>query len=64
LIFPETASLAVVLPALALAAIKEFWFDATYETPKQTFANNATDFGGYSLGIGLASWVWRWLVSL
>lgn len=43
-----------LVPVLLLAAIKEFWFDATYEVPKQTFWDNATDFGGYALGAVLA----------
>ena len=39
---------------LAGAAVKEFWFDATYESPKQTFKDNALDFLGYATGAGLA----------
>ena len=38
---------------LAGAAVKEFWFDANYETPKQTFLDNFTDFTGYLVGLGL-----------
>ena len=41
----------VVIPA---AAAKEFWFDATYEVPKQTFSDNAMDFAGYATGVVLA----------
>ncbi len=44
--------LAIVLAAFA--AWKEFYFDAKYEVPKQTFLNNLTDFTGYALGIALA----------
>lgn len=36
---------------LAIAGVKEFWFDATYEVPKQTFFENVTDFIGYAFGI-------------
>ena len=38
---------------LAVAAVKEFWFDANYETPKQNFLDNFTDFTGYLVGLGL-----------
>jgi 1,4-dihydroxy-2-naphthoate octaprenyltransferase len=40
--------------ALALAALKEFVFDAQREVPKQTFKDNLTDFAGYVLGVGIA----------
>jgi len=43
----------VALIAVALAAAKEFYFDATYEVPKQIFEDNLSDFTGYSLGITL-----------
>jgi len=36
------------------AAIKEFWFDATYEIPKQTLNDNVQDFVGYAVGGVLA----------
>lgn len=36
------------------ATLKEFWYDANYETPKQSFRNNLTDFSFYGLGTGLA----------
>lgn len=46
----EAAALGFVL-----AAAKEFWFDATYETnPPQTFDDNIEDFAGYLAGIVLA----------
>jgi hypothetical protein len=45
-----TAALAVA----ALAAVKEFWFDATYEVPKQTSLDNLTDWVGYAAGAVLA----------
>jgi hypothetical protein len=40
--------------AVPLAAAKEFWFDATYEVPKQTFLDNCEDFIGYSAGMVIA----------
>lgn len=39
---------------IAFAAIKEFWFDATFERPKQLFKDNAQDFAGYLGGVALA----------
>lgn len=42
----------VVAVAITLAAVKEFVFDARYEVG-QTFADNATDFAGYALGVAL-----------
>jgi hypothetical protein len=44
----------VALGILAYAPIKEFWYDANYETPKQPFKNNLIDFSFYCLGVGLA----------
>jgi hypothetical protein len=44
----------MVAAALLATFIKEFWFDATYEVPKQTFEDNLTDWLGYCSGIGLA----------
>ena len=42
--------LAVVIVA-ALAAVKEFWYDAKYETnPPQTFLDNLEDWLGWTLG--------------
>lgn len=38
------------------AALKEYWYDATYESPKQTFKDNTEDFAGYCVGITVA-WV-------
>jgi hypothetical protein len=40
----------------AITAVKEYWYDATQEIPKQAFADNTLDFGMYSAGIGLA-WI-------
>jgi hypothetical protein len=54
------------LPALitslvlgTVTAVKEFWYDATQEVPKQSFSDNMLDFGMYVAGIGTA-----WLVHL
>ena len=33
------------------AAIKEFWYDANYELPKQTSTDNWMDFGFYMVGM-------------
>lgn len=43
------------LAILIYAAVKEFWYDANYELPKQTAADNWLDFSTYTLGglIGL-----------
>ena len=38
---------------LVLALLKEFWFDAKYEVPKQTFLTNLTDFCGYAAGLAI-----------
>ena len=53
----------VMVPAVAIptAALKEFWFDATYESPHQTFMDNLEDFGGYMLGILLGIGANAWL---
>lgn len=39
------------------AAVKEFWFDANNEVPKQTAFDNWTDFAGY-VGGALAAWLY------
>lgn len=36
-----------------MAAVKEFWYDAAFELPKQTLIDNIIDFTGYMVGIGL-----------
>ena len=41
------------------AAIKEYWFDAKYEVPHQTFANNTEDFIGYCLGAAVGCAVFK-----
>jgi hypothetical protein len=46
---------------LAAAGAKEFWFDAKYEVPTQTFLDNAEDFLGYVGGIATAFTVRAWL---
>ncbi len=47
-------SMPTVCLALLAAWLKEFWFDAKYEVPQQTFKDNLTDYLGYCAGIGLA----------
>lgn len=45
---------AVFAGTLLAAALKEFYFDAKYETtPKQTTFDNVTDFLGYAAGAAL-----------
>lgn len=46
---------------LAAAGAKEFWFDAKYEVPRQTFLDNAEDFLGYLAGVALAASMRVWL---
>ncbi len=49
-------SLLFSLPAIVVAAaLKEFWYDARYELPKQTAFDNWLDFGFYLVGAGLGS---------
>lgn len=48
----------VIAGALALAALKEFWFDHRYEIPPQPYANAAQDFAGYVIGIALGVGAW------
>jgi hypothetical protein len=43
---PITAALFV-----SYAAWKEFWYDARYELPKQTWKDNLLDFSMYFLGV-------------
>jgi len=38
----------------ALTALKEYWFDANYEIPKQTFVDSSIDWGSYLFGTVLA----------
>src|SRR5207244_10114312 len=41
----------IALPCIVVAAaIKEFWYDPTYELPRQTLADDAMDFGFFCLG--------------
>jgi hypothetical protein len=41
--------------ALALAAVKEFWFDPRYETDQNIWPDGVEDFVGYATGIALAA---------
>lgn len=36
---------------IVYAALKEFWYDANYELPKQTWKDNLLDFSMYMLGL-------------
>lgn len=45
---------------IAYAGIKEYVYDANYELPKQTFADNTTDFIFYQVGAGIGVLV-MWL---
>lgn len=41
----------IAMPIVAIAAaLKEFWYDAKYELPKQYFKDNLMDFVFYELG--------------
>ena len=42
---------------MAYAALKEFWYDANYEIPKQTWQDNLLDFCMYGVGAGLGVFV-------
>jgi hypothetical protein len=49
---------------ILFAAVKEFWYDANYELPKQQPFDNITDFLGYVAGVGI---IWltiliKWLI--
>jgi hypothetical protein len=35
---------------VALASLKEFWFDMVYEIPKQTWGDSILDFSFYMIG--------------
>lgn len=40
-----------IVTVIAAAALKEFWYDADYETnPVQTWQDNLQDFAGYVIG--------------
>ena len=58
--FPAAPLMGFAIPLLAVAAVKEFWFDATYELPKQTLEDGVVDFLGYGLGLTLGSMVMAW----
>lgn len=44
----------VLCVGIPVAALKEFWYDATYELPRQTSRDNRTDFLTYLGGAVLA----------
>jgi hypothetical protein len=44
----------------AVTAVKEYWYDANYEIPKQTFRDNTLDFAFYQVGAAIgtgAAWL-------
>jgi hypothetical protein len=47
------------LGGVAAAALKEYVYDANFEIPKQTFADNTKDFLGYCAGITMG-----WAIAL
>jgi hypothetical protein len=51
--WPEIA-LGIAIIGAGLAALKEFWYDANYEQPKQAFLDNLLDFSFYLGGILVA----------
>lgn len=42
-------------PFVLYAGLKEFWYDANYELPRQTALDNWTDFSFYMLGLVLGA---------
>jgi VanZ family protein len=44
---------------VAYAAVKEYYFDARYEVPHQTFWDNTEDFIGYLLGAAVGCAVFK-----
>ena len=57
----HTFGYAAIAPMVIAAGVKEFYFDARYEVPKQTATDNWTDFAGYCLGVVLAAVALRWM---
>lgn len=47
----QWAALGFGAALLVYAAVKEFWYDANYEIPHQTAADNWLDFSMYAVGI-------------
>jgi hypothetical protein len=47
----------VTLGFLAYALLKEFWYDAIYELPPQSPANNFEDFLFYLVGLSVGMFV-------
>lgn len=50
----------IPLTVIAIAAVKEFYFDKHFETG-QTFMDNLIDFAGYTSGVLLALAARAWL---
>jgi hypothetical protein len=63
----EHNCLIVLVVGVVAAAVKEFGYDAHYELPKQTFADNLMDFSFYVLGgllgLGLDVVTLHWLAT-
>jgi hypothetical protein len=51
LIKAHSAAVPTSLGILVAAGLKEFWYDANYETPKQSFGANLLDFTCYAAGV-------------
>lgn len=49
-----TASVCANCLVIIYVSIKEFWYDANFEEPKQTSADNRTDFIFYIIGLGVS----------
>ena len=45
---------------VAYAALKEFWFDLNFETPKQTIWDSMLDFTFYLVGLAIGLGVVQW----
>lgn len=50
----------IVVAALIIAAVKEFYIDKHFEL-SQSFADNLQDFAGYATGVAIAIGMHRWL---
>lgn len=46
----HTGSIITGIVFMLAAALKEFWYDANYELPKQTAFDNILDFSFYGVG--------------
>lgn len=53
-LFSHMVCLVIAGLFILYAALKEFVYDANYELPKQTAADNWMDFAFYMLGVGVS----------